>query len=41
MPSQMPDLKGFTVLDTSGTAVPAATLWQSQTAVIGFVRHFG
>ncbi|HMJ14112.1 MAG TPA: peroxiredoxin-like family protein [Polyangiaceae bacterium] len=29
------------VLDSGGTAVPIARLWQGAPAVIGFVRHFG
>jgi peroxiredoxin len=29
------------VLNTAGTAVPVAKLWQSAPAVVGFVRHYG
>ena len=29
------------VLDRSGAEVPLSSLWQDQTAVLVFVRHFG
>lgn len=34
-------LAELTVLDTSGTAVPLASLWKDRTTVLVFIRHFG
>ncbi len=41
MSSKTEALAALTVLDTDGMPVAIGSLWATQPAVVGFVRHFG
>ncbi len=36
-----PPWDDITILETSGNAVPIATLWSERPALLVFLRHFG
>lgn len=41
MSSKADVLAALTILDTDGMPVSVGSLWATQSAVVGFVRHFG